>query len=130
MEGTVRRRSDEVGIGEMNNKIPVEVDLDALTYDELIDLNHRIVERLKYWDSVNAFTKMMDYELGAKVSFESNAGRQTGTVVKFNKKTITVITDNGRRWNVSPHLLSLIEEKSRAVIVDVSEPEIIPRSAG
>ena len=48
--------------------------------------------------------------LGAKVSFESNRGRQVGTIIKLNKKTVGVLTESGRKWNVSPHLLSRIKE--------------------
>ena len=47
----------------------------------------------------------MEFELGSRVSFESKYGRQTGTLIKFNRKTVTVITDNQNRWNVSTHLL-------------------------
>jgi hypothetical protein len=31
--------------------------------------------------------------------------RVEGTVTRYNKKTVTVIADDGRRWTVSPHLL-------------------------
>ena len=29
----------------------------------------------------------------------------TGTITKYNKRTVTVITDGGQHWNVSPGLL-------------------------
>ncbi len=32
-----------------------------------------------------------------------------GTVMKFNRKTVTVETDTDQRWNISPHLLSPIK---------------------
>ena len=86
------------------------IDLDALSYEELVSLNHDIVERLKFLDSVHAFQEMSSLGMGAKVSFQSKVGRQIGTIVKFNTKTVGVLTENGRRWNVSPHLLSLIKE--------------------
>ena len=85
------------------------IDLDNLSYDELVELNRRVVERLKYWDSVNAYALMMEFEMGQEVSFESNRGPQRGVVTKFNQKTISVITKDNRRWNVSPHLLSPIK---------------------
>ena len=47
------------------------------------------------------------YNLGAPVSFEGHDGeREFGTLVKFNRKTVTVITESGQRWNVSPEYLS------------------------
>jgi len=37
-------------------------------------------------------------------------GRILGTLVKYNRKTVTVVTDNGQRWNIPPHLLSAVKE--------------------
>ena len=34
---------------------------------------------------------------------------QFGTLVKYNKKTVTVVTESGQKWNVSPHLLSKVK---------------------
>ncbi len=86
------------------------MNLDELSYDELLALNHEIVERLKFLDSIDAFNEMRLFELGAKVSFDSNAGKQLGTVFKHNRKTVGVLTESGRRWKVSPHLLTLVKE--------------------
>ena len=91
------------------------IDIDDLTYEELIKLNHKIVERLKFLDSMHAHNEMMQFSPGDKVTFEPhNREKQTGTLVKFNKKTVTVLTDDGRQWNVAPHLLSKAKkEKSK-----------------
>lgn len=88
------------------------IDIDRLTYEELITLNHRIVERLKFLDTMRAHRDMMAFDLGARVSFDggANGGRQTGTLVKFNRKTVTVLTDDGRQWRISPHFLSPIKD--------------------
>jgi len=53
----------------------------------------------------------MQFTPGDQVSFEP-PGRevQIGTLVKFNKKTVTVITETGQKWNVSPHLLNKVKE--------------------
>ncbi len=53
---------------------------------------------------------MMNFNRGEKVSFEApGLGRQFGTLVRYNKKTVTVITDDGHRWNVSPHALAHVK---------------------
>jgi len=86
-------------------------DIDTMTVEELVALNHRIVERLKFLESLQAHHDMMAFNIGARVSFESSrGGRQLGTLVKFNRKTVTVMTDNGQRWNISPHLLSPVKD--------------------
>ncbi|HEC26754.1 MAG TPA: hypothetical protein ENI67_05015 [Gammaproteobacteria bacterium] len=86
------------------------IDIDQLTADELVALNHRIVERLRFLDTLQAHRDMMAFNIGNRVSFDSRQGRQFGILTKYNKKTVTVVTDNGERWNISPHLLSEVKE--------------------
>lgn len=88
------------------------IDIDGLSYEELLQLNHRIVERLKMLEAMQAHVDMMAFNLGARVSFDSQYGRQLGTVVKYNRKTVTVLGDNGRQWRVSPGLLSPVKDVS------------------
>ena len=53
----------------------------------------------------------MEFNVGDKVSFEPmDHDKQIGTLVKYNKKTVTVITEQGEHWNVSPHLLSKVSD--------------------
>ena len=88
----------------------MSIDIDHLTEEELVELNHRIVERLKFLESMHTHKEMMQFNPGEQVSFEPpGRGRQIGTLVKYNKKTVTVITESGQKWNVSPHLLSKVK---------------------
>ena len=85
----------------------MKIDIEKLSEKELIELNHHIIERLKFLESMRHHKKMMEFNVGDKVSFEPmGSDKQTGILVKYNKKSVTVITENGRRGNVSPHLLS------------------------
>lgn len=86
------------------------IDIDGLSYEELLQLNHRIIERLKMLDAMQAHVDMMAFNLGARVSFDSQYGRQLGTVVKYNRKTVAVLGDDGRQWRISPHLLSPVKD--------------------
>ena len=87
------------------------VDIDKMMRDELVTLNHRIVERLKFLDSMQAHKDMMAFNIGARVSFDSGRDeRLLGTLLKFNRKTVTIVTDNGQKWNISPHLLSPVKD--------------------
>ena len=86
------------------------INIDNLTEEELIALNHKIVERLKFLESMHSHNEMMKFNPGEQVSFEpAGRGRHLGTLVKYNKKTVTVITESGQRWNISPHLLSKVK---------------------
>jgi hypothetical protein len=103
----------------------MEIDIDSMSYDELIELNHKIVEKLKFLDSMHTHKKMMQFSPGDQVCFEpSGRGKQFGTLVKYNKKTVTVITESGQKWNVSPHLLRKVKnvkssKSSQGKIIDL-----------
>jgi len=85
----------------------MKIDIEKLSEKELIELNHRIVERLKFLELMRTHNKMMKFNVGETVSFEPpGREKQIGVLVKYNKKTVTVVTEHGERWNVSPHLLS------------------------
>ena len=88
----------------------MEIDIDSMSYDELIELDHKIVEKLKFLDSIHTHKKMMQFSPGDQVCFEpSGRDKQFGTLVKYNQKTVTVITESGQKWNVSPHLLRKVK---------------------
>jgi len=89
----------------------VKIDITILTENELIDLNRRIVERLRFLSQTRAHHKMLEFKVGDRVSFKPD-DRPTlcGVLTKYNKKTVTVITDNGEHWNISPGLLTLAKE--------------------
>ena len=85
----------------------MKIDIDKLTESELIDLNHRIVARLRFLNQMRAHAEMLEFKIGDRVTFQSpDHGRVEGMLTRYNKKTVTVITDDGRQWNVSPGLLS------------------------
>ena len=89
----------------------MSIDIDHLSLDQLYELNDRVVERINQLEGEQAVRAMMALNLGSRVSFDSQYGRQVGTVVKFNRKTVVVLTED-RKWRVSPHLLSLEEDTS------------------
>lgn len=103
----------------------MSINIDHLSVDELVTLNHHIIERLKMLESLDAHKSMMQFHPGARVSFDSpHSGRLSGTVMKFNRKTVTVVTDNGQRWNISPHLLSAIKDVQAGTVVDIRPQKI------
>ena len=84
----------------------MNINIGKLTEAELIDLNNRIVERLKFLELKRAHARMLEFRIGDRVTFEPE-GRSSveGMLTRYNKKTVTVVTEDGRRWNVSPGLL-------------------------
>lgn len=82
------------------------VDIDKLTEAELVDLNRKVVERLRMIRQMKAHAHMMKFSIGERVGFYNREDEIiTGVLSKYNKKTVSVITDEGMQWNVSPALL-------------------------
>jgi hypothetical protein len=93
----------------------MKISIDSLSYDELVELNHKIVERLKFLDSIHTHEEMMRFNPGEQVCFEApGRKKQFGTIVKYNKKTVSVITESGQKWNVSPHLLRKVKNVNKS----------------
>lgn len=91
----------------------VNIDIEKLTKAELIALNHRIVERLKTMDKLSDLAQMLQFHAGDRVTFQPDGlDMLRGTVIKCNQKTVTVLTEGGQQWKVSPGLLQK-EEKAR-----------------
>jgi len=86
----------------------MKIDITVLSENELIDLNRRIVERLRFLSQTRAHHKMLEFKVGDRVSFKpDDRPALCGVLTKYNKKTVTVLTDNGEHWNVAPGLLTL-----------------------
>lgn len=86
------------------------INIDHLTEAELIDLNHRVVERLRLLTQMRAHKAMLEFRIGDRVTFEPQTGSPVfGILTRYNKKSVTVVTDDGGRWTVSPRLLRLAE---------------------
>lgn len=91
------------------------MDIDHLTYDQLIDLNNRVLARLKFLDHMRAHSAMLDFSIGEQVSFQPPGhGVLTGVIAKYNQKTVTVVTSNGQQWKVSPTYLNKVKPAEQA----------------
>ena len=92
-----------------------KIDIDGLGEPELIDLNNRIVERLRFLHQARAHSRMLDFSVGDRVSFHPEGSEPLlGVLTRYNKKTVTVITEQGQRWNVSPNLLRKVKDVGSA----------------
>jgi hypothetical protein len=100
------------------------IDIDRLTEAELVDLNNRIVERLRLIEQMRAHARMLEFRIGDRVSFEPEGQPAvTGMLTRYNRKTVTVITDSGQRWTVAPTLLRRADASRGA---DTAPPRVIP----
>jgi high-affinity K+ transport system ATPase subunit B len=85
-----------------------DIDIDRLDETELLALNERIVERLHLLHQQKTDQALQQIKIGSAVMFEAPDGRTiTGIVIRRNRKTVTIHTDDERHWNVSPTLVRL-----------------------
>jgi hypothetical protein len=84
----------------------MNIDLESMTEEELIELNQRIVSRLRFLREVDAHYSMMEFKIGDRVMFQPpGQAPLTGVLIRYNRKSVSVQTDSGGRWTVAPQLL-------------------------
>jgi hypothetical protein len=87
----------------------MNIDISKLDEAELVELNRRIVARLKYIQEARTHRQMLSFNVGDRVRFHPPWQEpKTGVIVRYNRKTVTVLTDDQHQWNVAPVFLSKI----------------------
>lgn len=106
----------------------MRIDIDKLTEAELVDLNNRVVARLRFLRDMRAHAGMLEFRIGDRVEFQpDNHPPVAGTLTRYNKKTVTVISDSGERWNVAPGLLRRVGERAAAEEADPTRIRLLGR---
>lgn len=101
------------------------INIDELSEAELMTLNHRIVARLQLLRQVRAHADMLEFRIGQRVEFDSGKGDlKLGVLTKYNRKTVTVITDTGEHWNVAPCFLRSVGGNGASQVVNPKRIEL------
>jgi len=120
LQPAVRRRSLR-GLGADR----MLIDIDKLDEAQLRDLNRRIVERLRFLQQMRAHNAMLKLSIGDRVTFVGNEGQEVrGRVVRYNRKTVTVLAESGEQWRVSPGMLCKIGPQKEVVSNVVTLPRV------
>jgi hypothetical protein len=86
--------------------VSIDLTRTRLSEDVLIDLNRRIVERLRLIRSARQPVEVARFTVGMSVEFTSDDGRTLQVeITKPNRKTATVCCNPSGHWRVSPTLL-------------------------
>lgn len=60
----------------------------------------------RFLSQMRAHSQMLDSKIGERVTFHPTGHPVLlGIVMRYNRKTVTVITEAGQQWNVAPGLL-------------------------
>ncbi len=88
----------------------MQFDIDGLSEADLIDLNNRVVERIKFIRLARTHHAMLQFRIGELVWFDRAGGGQVkGVITKYNKKSVTVLVADGQHWRVYPGFLHKME---------------------
>ncbi|EBX6937095.1 hypothetical protein DS380_24010 [Salmonella enterica subsp. enterica serovar Bareilly] len=94
--------------------------VDAMNENELHALNQCVVGRLRILQQQRVQQDMTQFRLGDVVRFINNDGQEvTGVLIRLNKKSVSVHSETGGRWTVSPRFLKLI--KRPAITMDTEQ---------
>lgn len=103
-----------------NSELPAHLSgiqslLETCTQGDLTLINHYIVERVKQQQADNKAQIMAQFQAGDRVRFNNKDGELVeAIVVKPNKKTVSLMSDSGTKWNVSPELLHKVQASDRS----------------
>jgi hypothetical protein len=99
----------------------MKIDIDRLTEPELVELNHRIVARLNLLNQMRAHKDMLEFRIGDRVTFQPPGQEPVeGMLTRYNRKTVAVISDDGRQWNVSPGFLTKAVHPRETNLIDTN----------
>ena len=97
----------------------MNIDVEKLSLEELVDLNRRVVHRIQYLASIKTHAQLSRFDLGDKVSFQCDGRVVTGSVIRINRKTLSVHTDDHHHWNIHPKFLTKVQSISSPLPQDV-----------
>ena len=84
------------------------IDLTGYTEADLIELNRRVVERIRALRREHCASIMTEFGVGDRVSFNPECGHEViGTVIRLNSKSVTVVSTDGHHWRVAPGFLKM-----------------------
>jgi len=96
------------------------IDIEKLSLEELLDVNRRIVRRIEYLHGLKTRAHLDRFEVGDRVSFQSDGRAVEGIVVRVNRKTLSVKTKDAR-WNIHPRFVTRLPGPAAELPKDVRD---------
>jgi hypothetical protein len=102
----------------MNRPLPKQLLrlVDSLDEEQLHALYHVVAQRLQLAQKAHALAAMSQFHVLDRVWFVHNGKQDEGTVTRLNQKTISIMLDDGTRWNVVPSLLTKVADRKETAL--------------
>ena len=98
----------------------MQFDIEKLSLEELAALNRRVVDRLRYLHSLKTRAQLDRFEVGDRVSFQSDGRAVEGIVVRVNRKTLSIHTEHSH-WNIHPKFLTKVSGSPSRLPQDIKD---------
>lgn len=89
--------------------VDIRTVLGQLDESQLIELHDLVAVRLKQFKELRHKAAMWDMLPGDTVRWEYEGITYFGHIEKLNTKTVSVKSQDGRRWKISPSFLSSVK---------------------
>jgi len=84
--------------------------IDDMSLDQLLALNEVICRRIDELQARQEMDVLSRLTLGQAISFETREGQVFGRVIKINRKTVLVQSEDNRQWKVSVGLIQPLRD--------------------
>lgn len=84
--------------------------IDDMSLDQLLALNDLICRRIDDLQARQEMAVLSRLTLGQAVSFESREDQVFGRVIKINRKTVVVQSEDHRQWKVAVALIQPLRD--------------------
>ena len=84
--------------------------IEDMTVEQLLELNRVICDRIDYLRAKQDQNVLAQIHVGDQVSFKTNEGAVFGIIIKKNRKTVIVLTEDNRQWKLPPGALTIVKD--------------------
>ncbi|KAA0911377.1 hypothetical protein [Pusillimonas sp. ANT_WB101] len=93
-------------LGSVQIYVDTHLDENSLRFPDGTGRTLTVIERLNLLAQAKSTVQLAQFTEGDRVSFTADDGTtKHGTIMRLNKKTAGLCTDDGQQWKVSPGLL-------------------------
>ena len=94
-------------------QLQIQQFIQTLGDDELHELYHQLDDQLRIIHRAKELYAMKDFHILDQVSFHHDNHIIQGVIVRINQRTISVQSNDGVRWKVSPRLLKKVKPETK-----------------
>lgn len=98
----------------------MHIDIEKFSLDELLELNKLVVRRIDYLHSLKTRAHLDRFEVGDRVTFQSESRMVEGVVVRVNQKTLSIKTKD-TYWRIHPRFLTKLPGPKAEIPRDVMD---------